>query len=461
VRIVAAIIVGLFAVGLASAVRAKPARVEARIFGIDPPANLAQSSAASCSASACHGGGSAGTRGSEHTTWAPQATPHASGDPHSRAYRVLFNADSVRMAKAIGGGPAHENTLCLKCHAPAGLTNPAARSEGVGCSACHGSSEKWLDSHYLPEWKAKSSREKSSEGFVPTKNLTVRISNCVACHVGGSDREVNHDLIAAGHPRLAFEYTRFHFATNYRRHWDEATPQPEFELRAWLIGQAATARAAVYVLHGRAVKAKTASAPWPEFAGLSCFACHQSVGEGTVKGTLGKPEWEVFHTATLTAASTHASTVLPNVKRPGLVKYGELRKTMGAANPKPADVEPLAAAARAELDAWLAELQAAEESQPRSPQAAAQAFDLTLFLSHAGSNAAEWDSLAAHYLGAAAMYHAAGGEKARPKSAKPLAAIRAELRFPTSFNNPVGFDRLKLERARGGFRALHNAEIEE
>ena len=157
----------------------------------------------------------------------------------------------MRIAKLLGDGKldAHENPLCLKCHAPV----PNARAEGVGCSACHGPSEKWLSEHYLPDWKAKSNRDKWTEtGFVPTKNLVARISNCATCHVGSADREVNHDLIAAGHPRLAFEYTRFHYQEGYRKHWEERTPQPDFEVRAWVIGQAASLRAAVEVLRSRA-----------------------------------------------------------------------------------------------------------------------------------------------------------------------------------------------------------------
>ena len=449
VRILACLIVAIFATAFATAGRPQPVRAEAKPYGIEP--GSAYTSAASCSASACHGGGAVGTRGSEHSTWAPEVRPHSDHDPHSKAYRVLFNPDSVRIAKWLGGGAAHENVLCLKCHAPAGVNVPEARAEGVGCSACHGAGEKWLTSHYLPDWKAKSNREKWSEGFVPTKNLTARISNCATCHVGSADREVNHDLIAAGHPRLAFEYTRFHFSGTYRKHWEEKTRQPEFEVQAWVIGQAATARAAVDVLHGRAVKAKAEKAVWPEFAGFSCYACHQTIGDKEVKGTLGKPEWEVFHTAALDVAAARSHLLLPDVNAPQLVKFAELKKMMGSANAKPVEVESLAAAARAELDAWLAEMQAGEDASPRS-SAVLEPIDASLF--QRGAAAKEWDSLAAHYLGGAAMYHAAGGEKTHPPMKRPLAAIRDELRFPPSFNNPAKFDRGSLERVRAEFLKL-------
>jgi hypothetical protein len=454
----ACIIVAVFVGSAATGKRPQPAAAPAKPYGVDMPLGLAHTSSASCSASACHGGGRPGTVGSEHTSWAPQVRLHGEFDPHSNAYRVLFNDVSVRMAKAIGGGAAHENIFCLKCHAPAGVKEPAARSEGVGCSACHGPSEKWIDSHYLPEWKAKSNREKWSDGFVPAKNLTARISNCATCHVGSSDRDVNHDLIAAGHPRLAFEYTRFHFSGTYRKHWVEKTPQPEFEVRAWLIGQAATARAAVDVLHGRAVKAKSNQTPWPEYAGLSCYACHQGVGEKDAKGTFGTPGWEVFHTAGLSASATRSHLVFEGTAAPGLVKFEQLRKLMTRANPNPAEVEPLAVAVRAELDVWLAFVQQSEETHPRSPSAATQTGDATFFFAQAGGAAKDWDALAAYYLGAAAMHHASGGEKEHPLARKPIDAIHRELKFPDGFKSPKGFDPAKV---RAEFRNLLNAAIEE
>src|SRR5207248_5499529 len=209
--------------------------------------------------------------------------PH---DPHARAYRVLFNAESRRMAEYLDlGGPAHKAGLCLKCHAVDGAGEQAA-AEGVGCGACHGPSDRWLTEHYQPYWKGLPNREKFERyGFLPSKNVVARVLNCAGCHVGDADREVNHDLIAAGHPRLAFEPTRLHFQPNYRKHWTEVTPQPDFEVRAWVAGQAAALRQAAELLRARAARADGGTAvpglkpAWPEFSGYSCYACHQPVGE--------------------------------------------------------------------------------------------------------------------------------------------------------------------------------------
>src|SRR5262245_21554851 len=64
---------------------------------------------ASCASTACHNAnGPRGSKGSEYPTW-------AASDPHARAYRVLFEERSVRMAKYLklpGGRPENAN-LCL------------------------------------------------------------------------------------------------------------------------------------------------------------------------------------------------------------------------------------------------------------------------------------------------------------------------------------------------------------
>ena len=66
-----------------------------------------------------------------------------------------------------------------------------------------------LSPDYLPEWKDRSAEAKAALGFVDTHNLLKGGKACAACHIGDSSKEVNHDLVAAGHPRLAFEYSAF------------------------------------------------------------------------------------------------------------------------------------------------------------------------------------------------------------------------------------------------------------
>jgi hypothetical protein len=270
---------------------------------------------------------------------------------------------------------------------------------------------------------------------------------------------VNHDLIAAGHPRLAFEYTRFHFQSGYRKHWQERTPQPEFETRAWVIGQAASLRAAVEVLHARAARAKENKSPWPEFAGFSCFACHQTIGKSDVKAeaipgrTLGRPSWEVWYIAPLGPTTSACRELFPSADRRPLTETLKLKTMMGRISARASDVENQSATALVELNAWLAALQAAEEET--NPKA--NPYRMLEALAGSAVENADWDSLASHYLGCAAMVHAASG-KSDMKDI--LEGLRRDLQFPKiggeRFNNPARFDREELTRVRAAFGRLRD-----
>jgi hypothetical protein len=382
--------------------------------------------------------------------------PH---DPHARAYRVLFNDDSVRIAKLLGGGPAHLNALCLKCHAVPGAA-PGAIAEGVGCAGCHGPDEKWLTVHYLPEWKALSNREKAGYGFVPTKNLVARASACAGCHVGDATREVDHDLIAAGHPRLNFEYTRFHFSSVYRKHWADPTPAADFEVRAWTIGQLASLRAAAELLRARADRA---GGIWPEFAGHNCYACHQAVGDRDPKGVagpgrgLGWPAWEAWYTAAAGPAAAAARDMAPGVPDGVGAKLDALRAVMNRPNPNRTAAREKAGDLVAALDRVLAAAQDAEDAgrlvvPTGVPVRVADA------LARAAAATADWDDLAQQYLGCAAVYHAAGGQSGRPDWTGPLTQIGTDLRFPRAgavrWDNPADFGWERLDRVRMNFGRL-------
>src|SRR5690606_37678125 len=93
----------------------------------------------------------------------------------------------------------------------------------------------------------------------------------------------------------------------YPRHWDEKGEndrrlRPDFEARAWTVGQLVTAEAQLQLLAARAAAA-AANHPksvWPELAEYSCYACHRSVSgvespSPAVAGMLGKPAWGTWH----------------------------------------------------------------------------------------------------------------------------------------------------------------------
>ena len=96
-----------------------------------------------------------------------------------------------------------------------------------------------------------------------TKNLQVRAELCASCHVGGKAKDVNHDLLAAGHPPLRFELTAYHRkltshdSSGKQSHWNDARERiatTEFEVKLWDAGQIASARASM--------RSERLSPPW-------------------------------------------------------------------------------------------------------------------------------------------------------------------------------------------------------
>lgn len=280
-----------------------PARQTPPAFGV-----------ASCSGLACHGGtptpDALKASPAAALCWLPEdlnasasaATRWRHDDRHAHAFAALQGDAARRMMehldrKKASKRPATLDERCLACHTiPTTVyargtrtvdESPAAwarRREGVGCEACHGSAEKWLSDHttwgHQPaELKAKYQQY----GMTWLNDPGERAEVCVGCHVGTPPnaaglpvRAVTHELIAAGHPRLAFEFVSYQKAMP--PHWVERdrTRPPiagrrgtEHAARTWLIGQTAGAEAALLLLQDAAVRPD-----WPEFAHFDCYACH-------------------------------------------------------------------------------------------------------------------------------------------------------------------------------------------
>src|SRR5262249_41149913 len=108
--------------------------------------------------------------------------------------------------------------------------------------------------------------------------LAARTHTCMKCHVGDSSQEVDHVLIAAGHPRLRFEYGAYY--ANYPRHWaplGEKETDPTYEAFTWALGQVVTARSALELLIARASDEPSRVRNWPEFSEYDCTACHHDL----------------------------------------------------------------------------------------------------------------------------------------------------------------------------------------
>ncbi len=193
----------------------------------------------SCGSTLCHGSirvvPGSNVLQSEYVTWTRL-------DKHARAYSILFSAQSKKIAKNLGIGSAHEDRLCLDCHAHAPA--PALRGErfkvddGVSCEGCHGPAQRWLAAHV--ERGATHARN-IEHGLFPTDDAVSRARLCLSCHLGNRDRLVTHRLMGAGHPRLSFELDTFttvepaHFKADSdygkrKRLWDG--------VQVWAIGQA-------------------------------------------------------------------------------------------------------------------------------------------------------------------------------------------------------------------------------
>jgi hypothetical protein len=116
-------------------------------------------------------------------------------------------------------------------------------------------------------------------GMVNTASERVRAKACSLCHVGGPDRDMNHDIIAAGHPALYFDYATYLKA--YPKHWREETHNPSaLALERWLIGQVTKADSELELIETRIASAHPHSI-WPEFSNQQCTSCHQPLEKPT------------------------------------------------------------------------------------------------------------------------------------------------------------------------------------
>jgi hypothetical protein len=357
---------------------------------------------ASCASAACHhGNGPAGSKGSEYSTW-------AAVDPHSRAASILADERSHRMVRSLKGLAAgarvqpEKEELCLRCHVLTDFSFTRTRrrdlfgvNDGVGCEACHGPAEKWLHEHYLKTWTHK------APGFRQTKDLAVRADLCVACHVGQGDADVNHDLIAAGHPRLRFDLAAFLVA--YPKHWPEDADRrrlPDFAARAWLVGKLTAAEASLDLLAHRAAGALKKEAPWPEFSEYECAACHHNLhydSERRKRGFSGKAgslPWGSWYPALLPTLARNA----PGGPVPIAPALEALEKSLRAPVPSEKDVVREAKQAAAQLRAWRSAV------QQGGPLKLVQMRDLLATLAEDERAArANWDEATQLYLGMSAL----------------------------------------------------------
>jgi len=192
-----------------------------------------------CSAVACHGGiqprGTTKVLQNEYSTW-------ITSDKHAHAYTALTEPLGKQMAAVLKIGPADKAQRCLVCHAvsvpEAQHANEFDVAEGVSCESCHGPASGWIGPHIQPTAKH---ADMVKLGLVDNKDLRVRTERCLTCHLGAPGLNVDHELIAAGHPDLRFELDSY--TAVEPPHWVEknANGGPAdslFGVRAWAVGEA-------------------------------------------------------------------------------------------------------------------------------------------------------------------------------------------------------------------------------
>ena len=222
----------------------------------------------SCSAVACHGAirPAPGARilQTEYSTWVSQ-------DRHARATDVLGNTVSQRMGRILGIGNPMLAQKCLLCHSldvPPASRGRTFATDGVSCEACHGPATGWLGYHVTRD---ATHDESVKRGMYDTKDVVKRTDKCLTCHLGTSEKFVDHEMIAAGHPDLVFELEAFSAAMP--RHWKDTADADAYKpVRTFAVGQLTHLRASLDRL-ARRVKGPI----WPEYAELDCFACHHSL----------------------------------------------------------------------------------------------------------------------------------------------------------------------------------------
>ncbi|HXO29923.1 MAG TPA: multiheme c-type cytochrome, partial [Thermoanaerobaculia bacterium] len=252
-----------------------------------------------CGSSSCHGSveprKTLGVRQDEYFIWQKK-------DLHARADGVLYNDRSRVIARRLHIGDAGKSQLCLTCHAlavPARLQRgPLELEDGISCESCHGAASGWFEGHRSESW---THQQSVAAGMTDLRDVQVRANVCLSCHLGGPGRSVNHDLIAAGHPQLAFELDNY--SEGMPAHWLPFADRPPGEserdthgARAWAVGQAASFRAGLEQIarsargdrgaagdhrdHGASGEGDArgeSEPPWPEFSELSCDSCHHSL----------------------------------------------------------------------------------------------------------------------------------------------------------------------------------------
>ena len=414
----------------------------------------------SCSGRGCHASLDQPEKG---PLWQCSYSLWLDNDPHANAYRVLSEPKGRQMARALNDDVT-KNPRCLACHVtPQAATLPIEQGQppqewasGVGCESCHGPAQKWLVPHRSEKWKHLKAEQKERDyGMNNLTTLAGRAKVCVGCHVGAAAdpkknlplRDMNHDHIAAGHPRLMFEFGAF--LANEPPHWREKITGPDREARAWLVGQVVSAQAALDLLADRASQHRAADRPWPEFSEYDCSSCHhglhrdswrqeRDLGRQERGSPKGRPRFGLWYPGLLDVVAP-----VTGAAKPGFLP--ELERAMIRPYPPASQVAVRARRASKALEGLAGAL-------GKVPLPADRLAQLRRDLAQRGADSfdpkkpgrqTDWDSVEQLALGLLALSQAEGN-----KPTQELArALLKELAFPDRHDSNPNFRRIKRDDA--------------
>lgn len=274
----AVVLIGGLAIGSSREATAAP----------EPAVRTTHEGVASCAGSTCHSrqvDSGVNVRQNELITW---QDPSSVAGAHSRAYRVIYEARGEAIVRRLGLNADGVARQCLGCHSDpaAGGRGPRFQvSDGVGCEGCHGGSSGWLASHRTVTG---THADNVSRGMRPLENPKVRAGVCLDCHFGSNKpgQFVSHEIMAAGHPRVAFELDLF---SSLQQHWDVDADYVKRKtyaggVKTWAVGQAMAMDRAL-TLYGTSGRGQGA---FPELYFFDCHACHRQISDDPK----ARPQWQ-------------------------------------------------------------------------------------------------------------------------------------------------------------------------
>lgn len=235
---------------------------------------------ASCGGTTCHGRQEATgprVRQNEILTW---QNPASVSGAHSRAWSVLKEPRARAIGQRLGIADVAQSQECIACHGDPAPNRGAQwrQADGVGCEACHGGAGNartgWLASHTAV---ANNHADNVARGMWAINKPAVRANVCLDCHFG-SDKPgqfVTHRIMAAGHPRVAFEMDLF---TALQSHHDEDADYAARKgipggVKIWSVGQAQAVKRALGLYPQRS------GGNFPEFYFYDCRSCHRTFSD--------------------------------------------------------------------------------------------------------------------------------------------------------------------------------------